>query len=816
MAELPSHARVVIIGGGAVGCSSLYHLAKAGWSDLLLLESNELTSGSTWHAAGNCPNFAGSWGIMKMQNYSNRLYERLGEEADYPINYHVTGALRLAHSKERMQEFEHVRGMALNQGIAMEMVTTAEMRDLCPFLEAHDLQGGLWDAADGDIDPAQITQAFAKAARGMGATIIRFCPVTGLSQQSDGTWHVVTAKGTVKADIIVNAAGYRAAELGRMIGRDVPTVAMSHQYLVTEEVPEFSARETSIPVVRDPDSSYYLRQEGKGLILGPYEHQATPYWVGRADPMPADFSFQLWSDDLDRIESYIEDACARMPVLASAGIQKVINGPIPYAPDGLPLIGPVPGISNAFEACVFTFGIVQAGGAGKVLADWVTEGETEWDMWAVDPRRFTDFATKSYSVAKAVEVYSHEYAIHYPHLEWPAGRPAKTSPVYERLKAKGARFGARGGWEKPTWFGTPGDEDAPETYGRGDWFESVARECDAVANQVGILDLTAFARFELKGEGAAEWLGGMIAGALPKPGRVTLAYLCTRGGRILTELTVTRFAEDHFWLIGAVGGQWHDRDWLRRHMPVDADFTLTDETAGWGTLVIAGPWSRDLLAKVADRDLSNATFPWLSHQPVEIGMARGLAIRVNYVGELGYELHLPLATLAGAYDLLWQAGEEFGIADFGVYAMDSMRLEKCYRAWKSDLSTDYSPLQGGLDRFVRLDKPDFIGRDALIRERQAGVAERFAPLIVDCAADRSGVDPVSLSSVWKGEERVGLVTSAGFGHRIQKTIALAMLRADLAEPGTEVEIEILGERRKATVVAEPIYDPRNERLKGLS
>ncbi len=812
MADHPASARVVVIGGGIVGCAVLYHLARAGWTDLVLLDRNELTSGSTWHAAGNCPNFAGSWGIMKMQSYSTRLYRTLGEELGYPINYSLTGSLRLAHTVERMREFEHVRAMARHQGIAMEMVSPADMQRLCPPLAIHDLEGGLWDAADGDIDPSQVTQALAKGARDLGAKIVRFCPVIGLGRKPSGEWEVETGQGTIHAEIIVNAAGYRAPEIGRMMGRDIPSVAMSHQYLVTEKIPELAALDAKIPLVRDPDVSYYLRQERHGLILGPYERRATPYWTRSDDPMPEDFSFQLWPDDLDRIEDYIEDACARMPILGSAGIRRVINGPIPYAPDGLPLVGPVPGLRNAFEACTFTFGIVQAGGAGKVIADWIVEGEPEWDMWAVDPRRFTDFATKSYALAKAKEVYANEYAIQFPELEWPDGRPAKSSPLYDVLKAKGGQFGSRGGWEKPTWFAPPGAgaQDLKSSYDRAPWFDAVASEVQAVRDGVGVLDLTAFGRFELQGPGAAEWLDTMIAGALPRPGRITLAYFCSPRGRILTEMTVTRFAEDHFWLLTAVGAQWHDRDWLRRNLPDGPKFSLRDITAQWGTLAIAGPKTRDVLTPIVDRDLSNTAFPWLTHQPVEVGMGRGVAIRVNYLGELGWELHMPIESLAGVYRTVWAAGEPHGIRDFGVYAMESMRLEKCYRSWKGDLSTDYSPLTGALDRFVRLGKAaDFVGKQALLAEQERGSAERFVPLLIES----DGVDAVYLSTVWQGVESVGLVTSGGYGHRIGKSIALAYIRQDLAKEGTTLEVEIVGERVPAVVGREPLYDPENERLR---
>jgi len=815
MAELPSTARVVVIGGGAVGCSLLYHLARMGWSDCVLLEKNELTSGSSWHAAGNCPNFSGSLSIMRMQSYSTELYKRLGDEVDYPMTHHVTGSIRLAHSKERMEEFRHVCGMANHLGFEMDMMTCAQMKEIYPFLMTHELQGGVWDPNDGDIDPAQLTQAFAKGARSLGAKVVRFCPVTGVRRNS-GEWVIETALGEIRCEYVVNAAGYRAQEVGRMFGRDVPCVSLAHQYLITGEIPELEARDQKLPLLRDPDSSYYLRQEKNGLLLGPYEKQATPHWITRDDPMPGDFSFQLYPDDLERLEWYIEDACARVPILGTSGVTRVVNGPIPYTPDGNPLIGPMPGVPNAFEACVFTFGIVQAGGAGKVCAEWIVERETDGDMWSVDPRRFTGFATRDYSIAKAVEIYSHEYAIHFPNQEWPAARQARTSPLYEKLKAKGALFGVAAGWERAVWFPRPGIDEAVQkpSYRHTNWFDAVREECLAIRDRVGVLDLCGFSRFEVSGEGAADWIRGLITGVLPKVGRIGLIYFATDKGRILTEMTVTRFAEDRFTLMTAAGAEWHDRDWLEQHLPEATAIRIHNVTGNWSTLVVAGPKSRDLLSSVCNSDFSNAAFPWLTHQPIEIAMARGFAVRVSYVGELGWELHLPTENLVGVYDKLWAAGEDHGIIDFGIYAMDSMRLEKCYRSWKQDLSNDYSMLEGALERFVKLDKPAFIGRDALLGEQRTGSAQRFVPLLLeDRPAGETSGDAINLSSVWKGGERIGFVTSGGFGHRIGRSIALATLRTDCAAEGTEVEVEVLGERRAATVAREPLYDPQNTRLR---
>jgi dimethylglycine dehydrogenase len=807
MADLPSHARVVVIGGGVVGCSALYHLAKMGWSDAVLIERNELTSGSTWHAAGNCPNFSGSWGIMKLQRYSTALYRRLGAEVDYPINYHVTGAVRLAHGQERLDEFRHIAAMARHQGILFEMLSPAEVKERYPFAALHDIAGGQWDPDDGDIDPAQLTQAFAKGARERGARIVRFCRVTGIAQRPGGEWRVETSAGAIVAEIVVNAAGYRAAEIGAMVGRDVPCVAMGHQYLVTEDIPELAARPNPLPLLRDPDDSYYLRQEGRGLLLGPYEWQARPYWL---DAVPEDFSFQLFPDDLARLEPQIESACRRVPVLSSVGIKKIVHGPIPYTPDGNPLIGPAPGLTNFFECCVFSFGIVQAGGAGKSLAEWVVEGEAEWDLWSLDPRRYTAFVKPPYVAAKAVELYQNEYAIGFPVEERPAGRPAKVSPIYERLAAKGALFGARNGWERATWFPRRPDEaEGALTFGRPHWFDAVGAECAAIAERVGIADLPGFSRFALRGGGAAEWLGGLIAGRVPQPGRLSLAYILSERGGVLSEMTVTRLAEDHLWLLSASTAEWHDRDRLLAVSP-PAGVTIENLTEEWTTLVLAGPRSRDVLARVTRADLSSAAFPWLSCRQITVGDIAVTALRVNYVGEFGWELHVPMQDARAVYDMLCEAGAAHGVRDFGLYAIESMRLEKCYRSWKQDLSTEYSALAAGLDRFVRFEKPRFPGRDAVIAERERGPRDRLVPLVV---ADTIADAPFC-STVFDGDEPVGLVTSGGFGHRLGKSIALAYVRADLAIVGRILEIEIFGVRRRATIMREPLYDPGNERLRG--
>ena len=802
---MKAHARVVVIGGGIAGCSTLYHLTLMGWRDVVLVERGELTSGSTWHAAGNCPNFSASWNIIKMQRYGTELYGRLAAATDYPIDYHVTGSIRLAHTQDRMDEFRHVTAMARHQGLAFEVLAPNEMRHRYPYLEVHDLLGGLWDPLDGDIDPAQVTQALAKGARDGGAEIYRNQTVEAIDRAKDGQWRVRTPGGTITADIVVNAAGYRANEVAAMVGLELPIVNMQHQYLVTQPIAALEARGERLPLLRDPDDSYYLRQERKGLLLGPYEWDATPCWL---DGVPADFGMELFADDLDRLERYIEMAMARVPILGEAGVQRVVNGPIPYTPDGQPLIGPAFGLDNFYLCAAFSFGIVQGGGAGKIISEIIVEGESEWDMWAVDSRRFTDYANQAYTRAKAVELYQNEYAIAFPLEERPAGRPAKTTPLYHQLKSKGAMFGARGGWERATWFAPDGARERP-SFRRTNWFEAVGRECRAVRERVGVLDLGGFSKYQVAGPGAEAFLDRLTAGRLPRPGRISLAYFCTPKGGLLSETTITRLDDDRFYLCSASTAEWHDQQWMERHLPGDGQVTVTNTTAQYGTLILAGPRARQVLAKITDADLSNEGFPWLSARWIEIGFAKVLAIRINYVGELGWELHLPTACQAAVYQALMAAGAEFDIADFGMYAMDSLRLEKCYPAWKLDLTHEYTPLEASLDRFVKLDKADFIGRAALLAQVQAGVPQRLVPLVLD-AGD---ADAPACATVLRGDQAVGLVTSGGYGHAVQESIALAYLRADLAATGTALEVDVLGTRIAATVAAAPIHDPLNERLR---
>ncbi len=803
-----SHARVVVIGGGIAGCSVLYHLVRMGWRDVALIERQELTSGSTWHAAGNCPTFSTSYNVMKLQAYGVELYKRLEAETGQPVGHHATGSIRLAHGCDRLDEYGHVRGMAALLGLDYEILTPAEIKGRYPFIETHDLLGGLWDPHDGHVDPSQLTQALAKGARDGGAVIHRNAPVEAISRTASGEWEVRAGERTVTCEIVVNAAGFRAGEVAAMVGRDLPMVSMEHQYLVTDAIAALDRYQGELPLLRDPDRSYYLRQEGKGLILGPYEWDCRP-WA--ADGVPPGFGMELLPPDLDRLDVHIGDAMGRVPILAEGGVKNVVNGPITYAPDGLPLIGPAYGLENFYHCTAFSFGIVQGGGAGKVMAEIIVEGEAEWDTWELDPRRYGDYATKRYVVDRAVELYQREYAIAFPHEERPAGRPARTTPLYHRLAAKGAMFGARGGWERATWF-VPEGTAATErpSFRRTDWFAAVGEECRAVRERVGVLDLGGFSKFEVAGAGAEAFLDRLCAGRIPTPGRIALAYMCTPKGGVLAEFTITRLDRDRFYLCSAAPAERHDHQWMLSHLPdggAGDDVRIANLTPARGTLVLAGPRARDVLARVTEADLSNEAFPWLSAREMVIGFATVLALRINYVGELGWELHVPIDHHVSVYEEVMAAGAEFGIADFGMYAMDSLRLEKAYPAWKVELTTEYTPLEAGLERFVRLDKADFIGREALRRQRDAGLARRLVCLTVE--ADDADCQPNA--PVFASGAPVGQVTSGGYGHWVGESIALAYVDTAASAPGTELEVDVLGVRRPAVVAAGPLHDPANER-----
>ncbi|NVK29811.1 MAG: GcvT family protein [Gammaproteobacteria bacterium] len=813
--SLPSSARVVIIGGGAVGASALYHLALKGWTDCVLLEKNELTSGSTWHAAGNVPTFSSSWGIMNMQRYSAELYRELGERVDYPMNYHVTGSVRLAHSDERMQEFAKVLGMGQHQGMSMKLLDLDELKELYPFVETHDLKGALYDPNDGDIDPAQLTQALAKGARDLGAKIVRFCPVQG-AEWTGTHWKLSTEQGEILAEYVVNAAGYRAQEVGAMFGRKVPMMTMAHQYVLTEQIPaleEWSKTQgKKLPLLRDVDSSYYLRQEKHGFNLGPYERNCKGHWMDPSDPMPEDFSFQLWDEDIDRIAWQVEDAMARVPLLGEGGVNRIVNGPIPYTPDGNPLIGPMPGVPNAFDACVFTFGIAQGGGAGKVLAEWIVDGGTEQDMWCVDPRRFTGFEDQDYCNQKGMEVYGHEYAMHFPHHEWPAGRDKKHSPAHAQVLEQGAVLGAYNGWERANWFAKPGDdtsEEATQIWKRnGPWAPRIAEECAAVRDTVGILDLPGFSRFRVSGANARQALDELFASRIPAPGRIGLVYLADHRGRIVTEMTVMCISDELFFLITAATAELHDYDHLSKHLANYDGIDCENVTEQFSCQIVTGPNSRALFSDLCDADLS---LPWLSHQSTQIDGHHVQLVRMSFAGELGWEVHSKTEDTAAVYAAILAAGQAHGIKPFGMYALNSLRIEKGYRAWKGDLSTDYTLLESGLSPFVSFKKDaQYPGRAALEAEKAAGSTKQLVSLIVDSPE----FDPPYMASVYDGDTLIGECTSAAWGHRVDACVALATLKTSAIEAGKTVKVQVFGNLCDAVIQPNlAVWDADNARIK---
>ncbi len=793
------HARALVIGGGVVGVSALYHLALLGWRESLLVEQGELASGSAWRA--DCPTFSTNGAALKLQKYSVDLYRRLAADSACPVSHHVVGSVRLAHNRERMDEFAHVRAMARANGVDYEILTPGEMRERHPFAETHDLLGALWDPLDGDIDCAGLAQALAKAARDLGATIRRFAKVVDLAQEADGRWRARTDKGDeIVAGTIVNAAGYRAGEVMALIGRKLPVVAMRRQYLVTEDASELAS--ARLPLLRDPDAAYSLRQEGAGFLLGPYERQATPIW----EETPSDSAIKPGADDLARLGPFVEDATRRVPLLGRLGVKRVVNGPVPYSPDGNPYIGPEPGLRGFFHANAFALGITQAGGAGRALAEWVVNGEPSFDLWAFDRRRYGAYADSAYARAKAVEVYQNECAPAFPFEERPAGRPMKRSGLYAVLKAKGARFGARGGWERAAFFDPEGVAAAPTlSFRRPRNIDAlVAGEVRGAREGVGLIDLSGLSRFLVEGAGAPAYLDRLFCTRLPPRGRAALAFALTPKGGTLSEFTLARLDAERFLLFGGAAALDHDFDVLDAPRPRDGSVRLSKEGDGFGTLALIGPRARDALSRVAADDVSEAALPLMSWRHIEVAEVELMATCVSFAGELAFELHAPHEDLPALYKALGEAGAPFGLADVGLYAIDALRLENGFPAWKSELDIGHSPLSAGLDRIVALDKGDFVGRDALIEEKRRWPEWRLVTLTLDEPGD---ADPPPLAPVLAEGGQVGVVTSGGWSPTFETSVALAYLRPSVARPGQTVEIEIFGARRAATVRRSPLYDP---------
>ena len=834
---MKTHARVVVIGGGVVGVGTLYHLVKKGWSDVVLVERNELTSGSTWHAAGLLPLFNMSYSVGQIHKASVALYEKLEEETGQVVGFSQCSNIRLARTEDRMDEYKYYAGVAKTIDIDVNMLTPDQVKEVWPLCNTDGLLGAIQHPRDGYIQPADLTQAMAKGARTGGAEIYRKTRVLAIEQQAGGEWLVKTDKGDITCEHVVSATGNFVRQTGQMVGLDIPVIPVEHQYIVTEPHPEIVERhKQGLPemgVLRESDSSWYMREENRGLLLGPYEVGAPCCYVDSPDD---DAEYELFPEDLERLVPHIETAIERVPAFGEVGVKQVFNGAICYTPDGSPIIGPAWDLKNFWLNEGHSFGVTAAGGAGWQLAEWMVEGEPSIDMMGVDPRRFGPYASRGYLKAKNEEAYRNVFTVHYPDEERAEARPLKRAPCYDRMTDLGAVFGHVYGWERPNWF-------APEGYGlskeelatpdvltchnhppaaegerpkekwsfrRSNYFEHVGKECLHVHEKVGLLDMSAFSKFEVSGPGAEEWLDGLVANRIPKKvGRIGLCHMLSLNGGVRAEFTIYRQAPQKFYLVSAGAMERHDFDYLYKNLP-ESGVSLQKITSQYGVLVLAGPRSRDLLQKVTDTDLSTANFPWLSGQFINVGWAQAHAIRVNFVGELGYELHHPIEMQNYIFDLLMKEGAQFELKPFGIRAMDSLRIEKAYRLIPRELSIEYAALESGLDRFVHLNKGSFIGRDALVEWQQKGFKNTLVQLEVHDVthSDARGNEPI-----YHNGELVGRCTSGNYGWRVGKSLAIGMVPPALSAEGTKVEVEILGDRYAATIIPESPFDPDNERMR---
>ena len=831
-------ARAVVIGGGVVGVGTLYHLVKKGWSDVVLVERKELTSGSTWHAAGLLPLFNLSYSIGQLHKYSVALYKRLEAETGQDVGFRQVTNIRLACTPDRLDEYKYYAGVAKTIGIDVNFLTPGQVKDIWPLCNTDGIVGAIQHPDDGYIQPADLTQALAKGARAGGAEIYRNTTVLGIEQTPSGEWLVKTDQGDILCEHVVSATGNFARKTGAMVGLDIPVIPVEHQYIVTEAHPAILARRVQglpeMGVLRESDASYYMREEAGGLLLGPYEKNAPACYVDG----PSDQSeYELFQEDLDRLMPHIEAAVARVPAFAEVGIKKVYNGAIAYTPDGGPIVGPAWGLKNFWLNEGHSFGVTAAGGAGWQLAEWIVEGEPSVDMMGADPRRFGPYASRGYLRQKNEEAYAKVFTVHYPDEERSAARALKRAPCYDRMKALGAVFGTVYGWERPGWFAPQGyglsaaDLAKPDvllnenhasiaegerprerwSFRRSNYFPHVGNECRHVHEKVGALDMSAFAKFEVTGPGAEAWLESLFANRIPKKiGSVGLCHMLTKSGGVRAEATIFREGPQHFYLVSAGAFERHDWDYWQKALPRDGSVLMQKVTTQYGVLAVAGPDARNLLQGLTDTDLSNATFPWLTGKPISIGAAQARLLRVNFVGELGWELHHPIEMQNYIFDLLFEAGAKYDLKPFGIKAMDSMRLEKSYRLVGREMSIEYAALESGLDRFVRQDKSNFLGRDGLIEWQRRGFKNRFVTMEVHGVtdADARGSEPI-----YQGGTLVGRTTSGGYGWRLGKSLALGMVSPELAELGTKLEIVILGERRHVTVIEESPFDPKNARLR---
>ena len=804
--DVNAHARVVVIGGGIAGCSTLYHLMREGWTDVALVERDELTSGSTWHAAAQVTQFGGNQTMVALKRHSIDLYRELAADEANPFAYHITGGMRLAHTRDQVDTYRHYIDMAAGVGVEMEFIDAAEVGKRHPLMNTQGLLGAWWDPLDGDIDPAGITFAMARKAREAGAQVYRFNPVEAITRKSNGEFIVHTKNGDITCEKVVNACGYRVNEVGSMLGVTHPVTSMEHMYFLTDTLPELEALDYRVPIIRDPGDDFYSRQEKQGLLVGVYEQGCQTFGMEGIDP---NFTQALCPSDLDRCLDNMERIFERLPALMTTGIHTVVNGPITYTIDGAPLIGPIPGIDNAYCAIGLRAGIGESGGHGKILAEIMVHGESEWDAWFLDPRRFTQYANTEHTSLKAIEDYQNEFHYHLPHEHRPASRLARTTPLYPVLDQMNCAWGVVNGWERALFFKPDVDFVDQHGYRFTPTQDIVSKEIKHLQSNVSIMEVSGFNRYEISGKGAEEFLDKVVCGNIPRRiGKVSLCYLLTEKGNVLSEATLIKLGEERFWYGSAAAAEWHDRDWLNKYMPQSV--SLTEMTNTHTILVVAGPKSRQLLQHLSPRnDWSKQAFPWLQARTMFIGHAQVVAMSVSFSGELAYELHVPNEQLYLVWTLINKAGKAFDLGYFGLYATESMRLEKGFRHWKADLINEFNPIESGLDRFVNLDKDDFVGKHELIKQLENGPAKLFVSLEVECqsASAHSG------APVFSDDIQIGSVTSGGYGFRIEKNIAYAFIDPNYAKAGTTLSVGIIGEQYVATVVEPVIYDPENNLVK---
>ena len=802
---MKSHAQVVVIGGGVVGASVAYHLTKAGWRDIILLERAELTAGSTWHAAGGVHTVNGDPNVAKLQQYTINLYKEIEQISGQSCGAHITGGIMLAGTEERLNWMKMAKARGRYLGMDLEMISVDEAYEHFPLIDKSKFIGAMYDPVEGHVDPYGVTHAYAKSAQIGGATIIRHNRVTDLVQREDGSWTVITEQGNIHAEHVVNAGGLWAREIGRMVGIELPILAMEHQYLITDDLPELAGRKELVHCI-DFEGEIYTRQERGGVLLGTYERAGLP-WSERETPW--DFGQNLLPNDLDRIAPSLEVGFDHFPGIARAGIKKVINGPFTFAPDGNPLIGPVRGLKNFWVACGVMAGFSQGGGVGLALSNWMVNGDPGFDVWGMDVARYGSWATLAYTNAKVRENYSRRFSIRFPNEELPAARPLRTTPSYDQLKNENAVFGDYCGLEHALWFAPKGENPEENvTFRRSNAHQYVGAECRAVRESVGLLEISNYGKFMVTGPQASAFLDKVMANKLPATGKMVLSPMLNEAGKLIGDFTIGRLAENHYFIVGTYAAETFYMRWFEQHMPLSGVHIrpCAMEYTGFS---VAGPKSRDLLQKLVHHSLTTADFPFLSFKKLDIGMIPALVGRVSFTGDLGYELWVTSDYQRALYTLLQKTGAEFDIKLIGGRALNALRLEKSFGTWAREYRPIYGATEAALGRFVVLKKPDFIGREAALREKAEGGALRLVTFAVATHdADATGDEPI-----WHEGKVVGWVTSGGYGHSVQKSLAMGYIPAELATANSGFEIEIIGERYPATRLDGAAFDPGGSRMR---